>query len=217
MIDLRSRYTVSIFVNRKPPSDIIHSMMKHWIAKFGIMRSVLMDNGGEFNSGEMREVETILNTRVCTAAGESPFHNCLCERGHSVTDMMLKKLDDDRQRQIVKHSYAGWANRAGNSLQMWNGLSSHQLVFGTNPNLLGIMTDNLPALDGTTSSEKFASHLNTLHVSRKAYIATKANGRIKRALRTIVRTAEQTYRNGLFCFTNKKREIVRDRESCIPR
>lgn len=87
-------------------------------------------------------------------------------------------------------------------------------MFGTNSNLPGIMTDYLPALDGT-SSEKFASHLNTLHASRKAYIDTEANERIKRALRTKVMAAEQTYRNVDFVFY--KREMVRARESCLPR
>lgn len=53
------------------------------------MRSVLTDNGGEFNSDEIREVESILNIQVCTTAGESPFQNGLCERVHAVTDMML--------------------------------------------------------------------------------------------------------------------------------
>ena len=50
-----------------------------------------------------------------------------------------------------------WANMARNSLQMWNGYSSHQLVFGENPNLLSIMQDTLPALEGTTRSEVFFS------------------------------------------------------------
>ena len=56
MIDMWARYTVSVFINRKRPSDIIDAMMTHWIGKFGVMKSVLTDNGGEFNSDEMREL-----------------------------------------------------------------------------------------------------------------------------------------------------------------
>ena len=89
---------------------------------------------------------------------------------------------------------------ARNCLQMWNGFSSHQLVFGTNPNLPGIMTDKLPALDHTMTSETFAKHLNTLHASRKAFIDTEADERIRRALRTKVRAAEQRYMNGDLVF-----------------
>ena len=85
MIDMWARYTVSVFINTKRPSDIIDAMNTHWVGKFGVMKSFLTDNGGEFNSDEMREVESILNIQVCTTAGESPFQNGLCERVHAVT------------------------------------------------------------------------------------------------------------------------------------
>ena len=77
-------------------------------------------------------------------------------------DMMLLKLEEENQK-LDSHTLLCWANMARNSLQMWNGYSSHQLVFGRNPKLPGIMTDALPALEGMTSSELFAQHLNMLH------------------------------------------------------
>ena len=174
MIDMWSRYTVSVFIDRKRPSDIMDGMMTHWIGKHGIMRSVLTDNGGEFNSDEIREVESILNIQVSTTAGESPFQNGLFERVHAVTDKLLTKLEDE-QYGADSETLLCWANMARNCLQMWNGFSSLQLVFGTNPNLPGIMTDKLPALHDTTTSETFAKQLNTLHASRKAFIDTEAN------------------------------------------
>ena len=48
-------------------------------------------------------------------------------------------------------------------------------MFGENPNLPNIMNNNLPALQGTTSSEVFAEHLNALHAARKAFIQTEAD------------------------------------------
>ena len=151
----------------------------------------------------MREVESILNIQICTTAGEGPFQNGLCERVHAVTDMMLTKLEDE-QNGANSETLLCWANMARNCLQMWNGFSSHQLVFGTNPNLPGIMTDKIPALDGTTTSETFAKHLNTLHASRKAFIDTEANERIRRALRAKVRAAEQIYTNGDMVFYKRE-------------
>ena len=75
-------------------------------------------------------------------------------------------------------------------------LSSHQLVFGTNPNLPNIMKDKLPALIWSTSSEIFAKHLNALHSARKAYIQSESEERIRRALRYKVRASEQVFNNG---------------------
>lgn len=105
----------------------------------------MTDNGGEFSSDEMRQVMSVLNVRVITTAVESPFQNGLCERVHAVTDMMLLKLEEEN-RKTDSQTLLSWANMARNSIQMWNGFSSHQLVFGKNPNLPGIMTDGLPVV-----------------------------------------------------------------------
>ena len=72
-----------------------------------------------------------------------------------------------------------WACMARNSLAMWNGFSSHQLVFGASPNLPNILTDNLPALEGSTQSDVFAQHLNALRSARKAFIESESNEKIR--------------------------------------
>ncbi|MCG7877703.1 MAG: transposase [Candidatus Thiodiazotropha endolucinida] len=195
IIDMWSRYTLSVFVDRKKPCNIVEALMTEWIGKFGVMRALMTDNGGEFNADEVREITSILNVQLCTTSGESPFQNGLCERVHAITDMMLVKLEAD-YRKKNSQTLLSWANMARNSLQMWNGYSSHQLVFGQNPNLPNIMNDTLPALQGTTSSEVFAQHLNALHAARKAFIETEADERIRRALRNKVRASEQVFENG---------------------
>ena len=65
-----SRYTVSTFVDRKKPANIIDALMTQWIGKFGVMRALMTDNGGEFNSDEMRDITSVLNVQLCTTAGE---------------------------------------------------------------------------------------------------------------------------------------------------
>ena len=108
---------------------------------------------------------------------------------------MLEMLEDENPNTDLDTLLA-WANLAKNSLQMWNGFSSSQLVLGQNPNLPNIMTDGLPALHGTTSSEILAKHLNTLHTARKAFIKCEADERIRRALRHQVRAAEDVFESG---------------------
>ena len=131
--------------------------MTQWIGKFGVMKALMTDNGREFNSDEMRDITSVLNVQLCTTSGESPFQNGLCERVHAITGMMLVNLEADFGK-INSQTLLSWANMASNSLQMLNGYSSHQLVFGKNPNLPNIMNNKLPALQGTTSSEVFAQH-----------------------------------------------------------
>ena len=190
IIDMWSRYTLSTFVERKRPANIIDTLMTQWIGKFGVMKALLTDN-----LDEIRDITSVLSVQLCTTSGEIPFQNGLCERVHAITDMMLVKLEADFTK-INSQTLLSWANMARNSLQMWNGYSSHQLVFGETPNLPNIMNNNLPALQGTTSSEVFAQHLNALHAARKAFIQTEADERIRRALWNKVRASEQIFENG---------------------
>ena len=114
-----SRYTVSVCINRKKPSDVKDVLMQRLIAVFGTMGSIMTDYVGEFSSDEMREVASILNVRLITTAADSPFQNGLCERVHSVTDMMMLKLMEENKK-IESQTLLSWANMARSSLQMWS-------------------------------------------------------------------------------------------------
>ena len=109
--------------------------------------------------------------------------------------MMLLKLAADYGK-VNSQTLLSWANMARNSLQMWNGYSSHQLVFGENTNLPNIQSNTLSALEGTTSSEIFAQHYSALHGARKPFILTEADERLRRALPNKVRASEQVFENG---------------------
>ena len=83
---------------------------------------------------------------------------------------------------------------AKNSLQNWSGFSSHQLVFGVNPNLPNVMSAGLPALeDGTTYSEAYARLIAALHSARTEFIKSENCEKIKRALRHNIRISLQVF------------------------
>lgn len=195
LFDMFTRFSVSVFIDRKKSSDVIDKIMKCWIAVFGVMECILTDNGGEFNSDEMREVCSILHVEICTTAAESPFQNGLCERNHAVIDSMLLKMEEQCPGTPLDISLC-WANMAKNSLQMYHGYSSYQLVFGKNPNLPNVIGDKIPALEGKTSSEILARHLNGLHSARRAFVETETDERIRRALRCKIRSSDQNFENG---------------------
>ena len=64
---------------------------------------------------------------------------------------------------------------ARNLLQMWHFYSSNQLVFGTNPNLPNIITDNLPV---RYKVQQQAKQLPALE-SRRAFIQSDADESIR--------------------------------------
>lgn len=196
IVDMWSRFTISVFITRKRPAEIIDKIMTHWIgAGYGIMGSVLTDNGGEFSAEEFREICSILNVEVLTTAAESPFQNGLCEKNHAIVDNMLLRLEEQCPKTPIE-VLLSWANNAKNCLQMRNGFTSFQLVFGRSPRLPNVMDERLPAFEGTTTSEAFARHINGLHAARKAYIESETSERVRRALRTKVRTSEEKFQPG---------------------
>ena len=203
MIDMFSRYTAATLVKRKKPEEIIEAIIKDWIAVFGVMKKILSDNGGEFNSEEIRSVESLLNIEHKTTGAESPFQNGLCERNHAVTDMILCKLQA-QYRDTPLNILLKWATMAKNSMQMWAGFSSHQLVFGINPNLPNVMNNPIPALENGDYCKSYTKHIAALHAAREEFVKSEASEKIKRALRHNVRISNQIFTAGEKVFYRKE-------------
>ena len=195
MVDMWSRLTQSVKIARKLPREVIDKFMIKWVSTFGIPKACLNDNGGEFTSQEIREFKSILNIIDLTTGAESPWQNGLCEKNHQIVDTMWTRMKEDYP-DVDDDVLLGWANMAKNSMQMVYGFSSNQLVFGTNPNLPNIMNGGLPALEGRTSSETLAEHLNVLHSARKAFIESENSERIRKALTKKVCRNNTVYENG---------------------
>ncbi len=110
-------------------------------------------------------------------AAYSPFSNDIHEHNHAVIDEMVTKIMTEQPELSLKVALA-WAVNAKNGLQMVGGFSPYQLVFGRNPDLPCTLSDELPALEGITSSDIVVKHLNASHSSRKAFIATETSEKI---------------------------------------
>ena len=95
---------------------------------------------------------------------------------------------------------------AKNSMQMVFGYSSNQIVFGTNPNLPGVMTDGPPALDGKTASEVFEKHWKALHAAREAFTKSESCSRLRRALLSKVCSNNTIFEPGDQVYYKSKRQ-----------
>ena len=195
IVDLWSRFTISTFISRKKPTDVIHAIMNDWCSVFGVPAGILTDNGGEFINEELNEVRAMINIESLSTAAYSPFQNGTCERNHQVVDSILEKLVRDFPK-TPEPVLLKWACMAKNTLQMYEGFSSHQLVFGRNPSLPNILTSSPSSLEHTTISKRFTEHLNSLHAARKAFIESESCIRIKRALKHKIRTNETVFNPG---------------------
>ena len=62
-------------------------------------------------------------------------------------------------------------------------------MFGKNPNFPVVIENELPALEGVTSSKLIAEHLNAMHIARETFIETESSEKLRRALHTKTRAA----------------------------
>jgi len=201
LIDMFTKFTTARIIKDKKPSTIIDNVVQMWIGNgFGTPAKFLADNGGEFANEDYKDMCENLNIEVLHTAAENPWQNGLCERNHAVVDRCLEKNVEENSKLKLKNALA-WAINAENCLQMWNGFSSYQLVFGQNPNLPNVMVDQLPALEGTTNNDVFAAHVNALHSARRAYIEVESSSKVRKALKHKVRANSTKFSTGRKYFT----------------
>ena len=172
LIEIFTRYTLAQLVPSKDPEVNIDKVMLMWIGSdLGAPEKFLAENRGEFANEKYKGMCENLNIQVWNTVGQSPWQNGLWERNHAVVDRCLEKILEDNPDKPIDMALA-WAVNAKNSLQMWLGYSSYQLVFGQNPNIPGVMTDKPSALEGSSTSEAFAMHMNTLCAAKQAFVQT---------------------------------------------
>lgn len=195
IIDHATRFSAASVIRSKKREVIIDKFFKHWIAIFGSPRTVLSDNGGEFANSDFVEMCENLNINFITTAAESPWSNGLVEKhNHIIGEAVYKVMEDIKCSVEVALC---WATNAKNSLQNVYGFSPYQLVFGHNPNLPSAFENKLPALEGITSSQLIAAHLNAMHKAREEHIKMEASEKLRRAMRAKTRTHSNViYFNG---------------------
>ena len=205
MIDAFTRYTVATVINRKTPDQVINALFEKWIQYFGIMNKVMTDNGGEFTNAEMIEVANRVNLIHFTTGAESPWQNGLCEKNHAHTDNILQAVLKDHPQLSLKAALT-WACTAKNSLTNIHGYSPFQLVFGRNIRLPNVLNDPPPTYEIKTKSKALAQNITAIHATRLAYMKAETCERLKKALKSKIRTFHHTYEHGDYVYYKRDRQ-----------
>ena len=50
MVDMWSRLTILVIIERKKPREVIDMIIERWIGYFGMMKAILNDSVGEFTA-----------------------------------------------------------------------------------------------------------------------------------------------------------------------
>ena len=198
LIDHVSRFSAAAVVKSKKPNEIIAKIFRCWISLFGPPKRYFHDNGGEFVNAEFLELCDSFNIVVLTTAAESPWSNGLCERHNAVLSDMLDKIIEERQCDL--EIALCWAIHAKNSLSNVHGFSPYQIAIGYTPKMPCVLEASPPALE-TTSNDIVLRNLKAIESSRKAFIEAESKEKIKRALKSNLRTSNnQKYVSGDIVF-----------------
>ena len=205
LIDAFTRYQVATVINRKTPDQVINAIFEKWIQYFGLPDKVLSDNGGEFSNAEMQEVANRTNLKLFTTGAHSPWQNGLCEKNHAHTDNILQSVLKDYPQLSLKSALT-WACTAKNSLTTIHGYSPFQLVFGRNIRLPNILNDPPPTYEIKTRSKALRDNLTAIHATREAHIKAESCEKLKRALKSKVRTFDHIYQHGDYVYFKRERQ-----------
>ena len=186
MIDVITRYTRASYIPSKRKEVVVERILELWVSIFGAARMFLMDNGGEFANDEMRELGNQFGITIKHTAAYSPWANGVNERNHASVDVMMEKMLEDKPK-INEKMALNYAVAIRNTCMYVNGFTPAQLVFGQAPRLPSAFSDDLPALEGATTSSVVADHLNALAGARKAFASAENSAKLKKALLKPVR------------------------------
>ena len=135
-----------------------------------------------------------LNVVTLTTARESPFSNGTVECHNFVVSESMKK--SIQYVKCLPEVALAWAISAKNFLQNHGGFSPNQLVFGHNINLPSVLTDALPALENSTSSDIIRKNKEAMWKAKESYIQAESSKHTRGAPRHNVRTyADERYCN----------------------
>ena len=203
IIDEFSRLSDAVINNSKSSENIISSLVKYWILRFGPPRGIHVDNGREFKNGELRNLCQRHGIRIFPTTPYSPWSNGLCERHNGVISEMLDKTMTQNPNMALdlalKHVIF-----AKNCLESHLGFTPYQLVFGHNPRLPSVLNDDIPALETTSISSLVADHFKLLEASRSGFIRADCSERVRRALLGKVRYSDAPFMPGESVFYKRQ-------------
>ena len=192
MICSLTRFSVMVPVKSKAAEEIVEKIFSHWISVFGRPEKFLTDNGGEFVNEPFLEMASRLDIDCKVTPAESPSCNGITERHNGILGNMVIKTRNETGCTVA--TACSWASNAKNCLANHFGFSPHQLVFGYNPSVPSVLTDqHRPAHGGEVcESDLVEQHLTARRVARLKFLETESNYKLDRVIKSKGRYQDKT-------------------------
>ena len=205
-MDMWSRLIQAVHVPSKRGEDIVAGILDIWVSKYGCFEKTIHDNGGEFVSKSFVEMCDMLGVHDGTTAAHSPWSAGMVEKNHALVDRTLESLMEDFPT-YSKRTLLNWAVAIKNSTVNGTGFSPFQVVFGRNPKLPCILTNDIAAMREEVVSNELMVNLNVLDRTRVRFNEAIADNAVKRMLRAKVRKNQTVFQPGDMVFWRATNDI----------
>ena len=139
MLDHATGFVVAQIIEDKSPRSVIDAILFGWYGNGRPrIKTLLTDNGMEFNGNEMSEFLQRMNTVHLNSAPYHPEQNGAVERVHYLIDVNLDGLKDSYPG-ASEEELLVWAVHAYNSCEMTTSYSPHHLLHGVAQDTMSIM------------------------------------------------------------------------------
>ena len=109
------------------------------------------------------KTEKYATTLSAVTVAYAPYSNGLCERNHGVTDLMMDKIKEG-DPSVSDQEALNYALNAKNMQTTRKGFSPYQIVYGSNPRILGIVDGNLASFETDFRSQDMKRHLQRIRM-----------------------------------------------------
>ena len=182
IVDQATWFSEIAVMKSKKKEEIADTLKKNWITIFGTPKTILSDNGEEFNNELLCELCEQFNISVKSAA-EAPWHNGIGEQHNAVLGKIINKLLLDKYSQYPTDVIFPWGVSGKSALHTCYCFRPNQLLFGRNPSPPSNLINLPPAMEDVSKADIIVKHLNALHAARKAFIEAESNEKLCHALK----------------------------------
>jgi hypothetical protein len=172
MIDVFSRFTITVPIANKEPATIANAIFQHLICVFGVPESILTDQGREFcNQGLASMCRQFNISKIKCSPHSNSKGNGHIERWHRLVNSSMYALQlthGPKWSQYV-HAVAFTYNQVANEA---TGFSPYMLMFGRHPNLPDDVAYGFNAQTELATQANY--HIRAGKVMKEAYDSVRA-------------------------------------------
>ena len=150
MIDRFTRWVEAVPVASHTADVIIRTLFQHWIVRFGVPRTIITDQGAEFESHEFRRFTQYMGIQRARTTSYHPQANGIIERMHATLKAAIRCMTDSGLTWVKALPTCLLGLRT--AVSDW-GVSPSLVMYGEQISIPGMVVHHVPDMEGASPHE----------------------------------------------------------------